>query len=55
MKEYNVDTNMNLDKEKVLKIAQDHNLSITIRPDGTIFGLDYDMALLKFLYRRRVE
>ena len=40
----------NMDKETVIRIAEEHHLAITIRPDGSIIGLDYDLALLRLLY-----
>ncbi len=35
---------MMLDRDLVVRLAEEHHRAITIRPDGTIFGLDGHQA-----------
>lgn len=45
----------NLDKSLVLKIAEDYNLAITLKQDGTIMGLSTDLAKLRRVYEIRTK
>jgi hypothetical protein len=41
----------NMDKAKVIKLAFDHQLHITIMADGTIKGTSKDLDKLRELYK----
>lgn len=43
----------NLNKDLVLKIAEEYNLAITLKQDGTIMGLSTDLAKLRRVYEIR--
>jgi hypothetical protein len=44
-----------MDPEVVLQIAEDNDLSITIKPDGTIVcPFEYDRRMLRYLYDAQV-
>lgn len=38
-----------LDRDTVVEIAEENHLAITIRPDGTIYGLPSDLERLRTL------
>jgi hypothetical protein len=38
---------MMLDRNLVVRLAEEHHLAITIRPDGLIIGLPEDLAALR--------
>ena len=42
-----------LPRETVVRLAERHHLSITIRPDGSIIGLPADVKKLRLLLERR--
>ena len=42
-----------LPRETVVRLAERHHLSITIRPDGSIVGLPNDLKKLRLLLERR--
>ena len=42
---------MMLKRDLVVRLATEHRLRITIRPDGSIFGLQYDLDKLRALVK----
>jgi hypothetical protein len=44
---------MMLNRDLVLRLAKRHRLAITIRPDGSIFGLQHHLDKLRALVKRQ--
>jgi len=39
-----------MDRETVLRVAEEHDLQITIRPDGKVIGFEDELARLRYYY-----
>ena len=48
--DYQIDRNANMDRETVLRVAEEHDLQITIRPDGKVIGFEDELARLRYYY-----